>query len=266
MRVALGLEYDGTAFCGWQTQPGGCGVQDAVETAVSAIASQPVNTVCAGRTDSGVHALCQVVHFDSPTQRPLNAWVRGVNSELCHGVSVLWAREVGGEFHARYSATARRYKYVLLNRPQRPALFSSHVGWFHARLDEGLMQSAAVYLVGEHDFSAFRAAECQAKNPVRVIREISIIRSGNIIVFDITANAFLHHMVRNIVGSLIYVGCRRQQPGWIHEILQGRDRTHAAPTFSANGLYLCRVEYPQQWNLPGRTEDSFDRLLSKLKD
>lgn len=265
MRIALGLEYDGAAFCGWQTQRSGCGVQDALETALSEIAAQHVTTVCAGRTDAGVHACCQVTHFDADAVRPLSAWTRGVNAALNCSASVLWAREVDGEFHARFSATARRYKYFLLNRPHRPGLFGNRVGWFHAALDAGAMQAAAQSLVGQHDFSAFRAAECQAKNPVRVIRDLTVSRQGDLICFDVTANAFLQHMVRNIVGSLVYVGCGRQPPTWINEILEARDRSRAAPTMSPNGLYLFSVEYAQHWGLPGMSSQALpDVMLTAL--
>ena len=250
MRLALGLEYDGAAFCGWQTQPSRCGVQDALERALGEIAGHEVPTVCAGRTDAGVHACSQVVHFDAEVSRPLSAWTRGVNASLSGSASVLWACEVDSQFHARFSATARRYKYFLLNRSQRPGLFGNHVGWFHAPLDEDLMSAAAQTLVGEHDFTSFRAAECQAKSPVRVMRKLNVSRQGDLICFDFTANAFLHHMVRNIVGSLIYVGCARQPPGWMLEILEARDRQLAAPTIAANGLYLWSVEYAQHWGLP----------------
>nr|NIO41304.1 tRNA pseudouridine(38-40) synthase TruA [Burkholderiales bacterium] len=191
-----------------------------------------------------------VVHCEVDVQRPLSAWTRGVNASLDPGISVIWACEVDKTFHARFSATARRYKYFLLNRPQRPGLFTNHVGWFHSPLDENLMHAAAQSLVGEHDFSAFRAAECQARHPLRVIREVSVSRRGDLLCFDVTANAFLHHMVRNIVGSLIYVGCGRQSQKWIRGILEGRDRRLAAPTMAANGLYLWSVDYGMQWGLP----------------
>jgi len=250
MRIALGLEYDGVGFCGWQTQPGGCGVQDALEDALSEIAGQQVKTVCAGRTDAGVHACCQVVHFDVDALRPASAWTRGVNALLSSNASVLWAREVDSEFHARYSATARRYKYFLLNRANRPGLHANYLGWFHAPLDQTVMHSAAQALVGEHDFTSFRAAECQAKSPVRVVNELRVSRFGQLVCFEIEANAFLQHMVRNIVGTLIYVGCARQPPDWITDVLQARDRSLAAPTISANGLYLYSVKYANSWGLP----------------
>ena len=265
MRIALGLEYDGVGFCGWQTQPGGCGVQDALEDALGEIAGQSVKTVCAGRTDAGVHACGQVVHFDVEAQRPDSAWIRGVNALLSSSASVLWAQKVDPAFHARYSATARRYKYFLLNRANRPGLHANYLGWFHAPLDENLMHSAAQALVGEHDFSSFRAAECQAKSPVRVVNELRVSRRGQLIGFEIEANAFLQHMVRNIVGSLIYVGCGRQPPRWIGDVLQARDRSMAAPTISANGLYLYSVKYADNWGLPDRSPESLpDGVLSAL--
>jgi tRNA pseudouridine38-40 synthase len=197
-----------------------------------------------------VHAREQVAHFDTAAARPESAWVRGVNAFLPDSVAVLWSREVDGEFHARYSAIARSYRYALLNRPVRPALGASHVGWFHAALDVEAMRAAAALLVGEHDFSAFRAAECQAKTPVRTVHSIGIERSGERIDFVIRANAFLQHMVRNIVGSLIYVGSRRQPAAWLGALLESRDRSRAAPTFGAEGLYLEKVEYDARWGLP----------------
>jgi len=249
-RIALGIEYDGTAFCGWQTQPDGCSVQDALERALSEIASHPAATICAGRTDAGVHALGQVVHFDTSARRPSSAWVRGVNALLPPAACVLWAREVGEDFHSRYSALARTYLYYLLERPQRPALAASRVGWFHLPLSMERMQQASHCLLGEHDFSAFRAAECQAASPMRTLTRLRIERRGALLRFELQANAFLQHMVRNIVGSLVYVGCGRQSVEWIGEVLESRDRNRAAPTFSASGLYLLKVEYPQRWHLP----------------
>jgi tRNA pseudouridine38-40 synthase len=206
--------------------------------------------MAAGRTDRGVHAREQVAHFDTEAARPSSAWVRGVNAFLPDSMAVLWSAEVPGDFHARYSALARTYRYVLLNRPVRPALASARVGWFHAPLDVDRMRAAAAALLGEHDFSAFRAAECQAKTPVRKVHLIEIERSGDRLDFVLKANAFLHHMVRNIVGSLVYVGCGRQPASWIAELLAARDRTRAAPTFAADGLYLEKVDYDPKWSLP----------------
>jgi tRNA pseudouridine38-40 synthase len=225
-------------------------VQDALERALAEIAGAPVSTTCAGRTDAGVHALAQVVHFDTDAHRPDSAWVRGTNALLPAGVSVLWARVVGPAFHARFDAQARRYRYVLLARGERPGLLHGRVGWWHGALDVEAMREAAAALIGEHDFSAFRAAECQAKSPVRTLTNLEIGSEGPFIAFDLRANAFLQHMVRNIVGSLVYVGAGRQPPGWIGELLQGRDRRLAAPTFAADGLYLTGVEYSPVADLP----------------
>jgi tRNA pseudouridine38-40 synthase len=250
MRIALGLEYHGAAFCGWQTQPAGCAVQDALERALAEISGEKISTICAGRTDAGVHALAQVVHFDTAAARPESAWVRGVNSLLPAGVAVTWAHFAAADFNARYSAIDRCYRYVLLNHPLRPALNQGRVGWFHLPLDLDKMKAGARHLLGEHDFSAFRAAECQASSPVRELRRLEIYRSGDYIVFELAANAFLHHMVRNIVGSLVYVGNGRHDPVWLASVLATRDRKLAAPTLDAAGLYLAHVSYDAKWGLP----------------
>ena len=252
MRIALGLEYDGSRFLGWQTQPGGGTVQDCLEAALATIAGGEVGVTCAGRTDRGVHALEQVVHFDVGVTRPESAWVRGVNAVLPDSVAVQWSREMPAEFHARYAARARIYRYVLLNRAVRPALATRHAGWFHQPLDVAAMRAGARHLVGEHDFSAFRSAECQAPSPVRTLFALEIEARGERIDFVLRANAFLHHMVRNIVGTLVYVGAGRQSPGWVGEVLESRQRARAAPTFAAEGLYLARVEYEPHWGLPRR--------------
>lgn len=251
MRIALGLEYDGAAFSGWQSQPGGNTVQDALEAALARIAAMPTRVVCAGRTDAGVHALAQVVHFDTEVRRQPTAWVRGVNAHLPDTVAVRWAVPVTDDFHARFAARARFYRYVVQNRPERPALLSGKVGWCHRPLDVEAMRVAALSLLGEHDFSSFRAAECQAKSPVKTLHRLSIASDGDLILFDFHANAFLHHMVRNIVGALVYVGMGRQPAGWLGEVLDARDRKCAAPTFSPAGLYLTGVEYGSDWGLPG---------------
>lgn len=250
MRIALGIEYDGSAFYGWQTQPGGRTVQDSLEAALAAFVGQPVGTVCAGRTDSGVHATGQVVHLDSPVERPLGAWVRGLNAHLPKTVAVRWARVVSGDFSARFSATARSYEYWLLNDPVRSPLYESRTGWVFRPLDLAAMQAGAAGLIGTHDFSAFRAAECQANSPVRSLTRLEIERRGQLIRVGLTANAFLHHMVRNIVGTLVYVGLGRQPPAWVAEVLAARSRALAAPTFSAAGLYLTGVEYDPTFDLP----------------
>ena len=261
MRIALGIEYDGSGFCGWQTQPSGCGIQNHLERALSEIASEPISTVCAGRTDAGVHALGQVVHFDASAGRPESAWVRGVNSLLPGGIAVLWARSMPDAFNARYSARSRSYRYVLLNHEVRPGAGTKRVGWFHVPLDMAAMREAAQLLVGEHDFSAFRASECQAPSPVRTLHRLDIERAGVYVVFDFCANAFLHHMVRNIVGTLIYIGKGKHSAGWAAEVLESRDRSRAAPTFDAAGLYLVDVDYDRQWGLPRRARVSAPALF-----
>jgi tRNA pseudouridine38-40 synthase len=253
-RVALGVEYDGAAFCGWQTQPNACAVQDALEAALAEIAGERVATVCAGRTDAGVHASGQVAHFDTTAERPLSAWVRGTNALLPPQVAVTWAHVARGDFHARYSARERRYRYVLLNRAVRPAALHARVGWFHLPLDVDRMRSAARLLVGEHDFSAFRSSECQARSPVRALRRLDIDRRADMIVFEFAANAYLHHMVRNIVGALVHVGKGRHPPEWLNELLTSRDRRRAAPTFEAAGLYFTRVVYDATWGLPDMSD------------
>lgn len=251
VRIVLGLEYCGAAYEGWQTQKHGRTVQDFMSKAVSAVACEPVQLHCAGRTDTGVHAAVQVVHFDTHANRPLTAWVRGVNAHLPEGIAVNWAREVDEDFHARFSALTRRYRYVLLNRPVRSALLHGRVGWFHAPLDVSAMRAAAAYLIGVHDFSAFRAAQCQAHSPVRDLRVAELSASGEWLVFDFEANAFLHHMIRNLVGALIHIGKGEKPPEWMKDLLGMRDRRLAPPTFMPDGLYLAGVEYPDRWHLPG---------------
>jgi tRNA pseudouridine38-40 synthase len=250
VRIALGLEYDGAAFTGWQTQPDGRGVQDALERALAAIAGQPAPTICAGRTDSGVHALDQVVHFDTGVTRPLTAWVRGVNRFLPHTMAVRWAREVPDVFHARFSAVRRTYDYWILNDAVRSPLAHARAGWVFRALDATAMHDAAARLVGRHDFTSFRSAECQAATPVRDLFELSVLRRGRLVRVRASANAFLHHMIRNIVGTLVYVGLGRRPPEWAAEVLEARDRAQAAPTFSPAGLYLVRVEYDPSFELP----------------
>ncbi len=249
MRIALGVEYEGSGFCGWQSQAGGGAVQDALESALSMVADTPTRVVCAGRTDAGVHAIGQVVHFDTDAIRPDTAWVRGVNSHLPPSVAVRWAQPVSGDFHARFSARGRRYRYLLLNRAERPGLMARRVGWFHRPLDADAMLAAAGLLLGEHDFSAFRSIECQAKTPVKTLRRADVTRHGDLLVFDFEASAFLHHMVRNIVGALVYVGKGAHPPEWVGELMAGRDRARAAPTFEACGLYFAGVDYDPVWQL-----------------
>jgi tRNA pseudouridine38-40 synthase len=262
MRIALGVEYCGSAFRGWQSQAGGGTVQDALEAALAQIAGQPVATLCAGRTDAGVHATQQVVHFDAPVERPLTAWVRGVNSHLPAAVAVRWAQPVADDFHARFSAHGRRYRYLLLNRPQRPGLWQGRVGWFHLPLDLAAMQDACGRLLGEHDFSAFRAAQCQAKSPIKRMTAASVRQAGGLFVFDFAASAFLHHMVRNLVGTLVHVGKGAAAPEWVDVLLQMKDRTQAAPTFSPDGLYFRGPVYEARWALPEPCDDLVDGLLA----
>ena len=250
MRFALGLEYCGCNFTGWQSQPDGRGVQDALERALAKIADARVGTIAAGRTDTGVHATMQVVHFDSDADRPDTAWVRGVNANLPDDVAVLWAKAVAPEFHARFDARERHYTYLLLARAARPGLSAGRLGWYHRSLDVAAMQEGAATLVGTHDFSAFRAAECQANSPVRTLASVSIGAAGDVLRFDFCANAYLHHMIRNVVGALVQVGAGKQSPSWIGELLAARDRTRAAPTFSPDGLYFTGVEYDAMWALP----------------
>lgn len=250
MKIALGIEYDGASFAGWQSQPHRNTVQDVLESALSVVADRPVVTICAGRTDAGVHALMQVVHFDVDVDRPDSAWVRGTNANLPPAVAVTWARPVADDFHARFSAHGRRYRYVLLNHPVRPALSHGKIGWHHLPLDVAAMRAAAAMLVGEHDFSAFRSSECQAKSPVRKLWKLDIERQDDVIVFDLGANAFLHHMVRNLVGALVYVGNGRWAPDAVQSVLAGRDRSKGAPTFEAAGLYFVGADYDPRWSLP----------------
>ncbi|MGZ9045832.1 MAG: tRNA pseudouridine(38-40) synthase TruA [Telluria sp.] len=250
MRIALGLEYDGSAFCGWQTQPTGCGVQDHLQAALAAFADSPIEVTAAGRTDAGVHAAAQVVHFDTDAVREANSWVRGTNARLSPAARVHWAAPVAGDFHARYSARARTYKYLLVNAPVAPALLRTRAGWYHRPLDVARMAEAAASLVGDHDFSAFRDAQCQAKSPVRSLTHAAVARRGELVVFTFRANAFLHHMVRNLVGSLVYVGAGKHEPAWIGQLLAARDRRDAAPTFMPDGLYLAAIEYDSAFVLP----------------
>ena len=257
-RYALGIEYDGGAFSGWQRlsrhgepeRPGEPTVQGAVEQAISFVAGAPVETVCAGRTDAGVHASGQVVHFDSPVQRDARGWVLGVTSQLPPSVCVRWCVETAPDFHARFSARARRYRYSLLNRPVRPALHRQYLSWERRPLDADAMHRAAQALVGEQDFSAFRTVHCQAAHARRELQHIEVRREGDIVQVEVQANAFLHHMVRNIVGSLLLVGRGEQREAWISELLAGRDRTVAGPTAPSAGLVFLGPRYPAQWRLP----------------
>lgn len=250
MRHALALEYDGRDFCGFQSQPSGCGVQDALERALADIAATRVRVTAAGRTDTGVHATSQIVHFDAAVTRPQSAWVRGVNSRLPGSAAVLWCVPVADDFHARFAAIARHYTYALLNRAERPGLCRGRVGWHHAPLDAEAMHEAAQHLAGTHDFSSFRAAGCQAKSPVKTVSRIRVARAGAIIRIDVTADAFLHHMIRNIVGALADVGAGKRAPAWMAQLLGAADRTRGAPTFAADGLYFIGADYDARFALP----------------
>jgi tRNA pseudouridine38-40 synthase len=250
MRIALGIEYDGSGFCGWQAQKSGVRtLQCAVEQALSAVAAHPVSVICAGRTDTGVHAVGQVVHFDSDAARSPRAWTLGTNTLLPPDVSVRWAQPVAETFHARFSATARRYRYIILNQPTRPALLRNRVSWQMRTLDAACMNAAAAHLVGEHDFTAYRAQQCQSKSPVRVIRHLTVARHGAYLTIDVTANAFLHHMVRNIAGVLMTIGQGEREPDWARAVLEGRDRKLGGVTAPPQGLYLIGVEYPAEFGL-----------------
>jgi tRNA pseudouridine38-40 synthase len=263
-RIALGVQYDGAPWLGWQSQPGGGTVQDALEAALRRFGGQEMKTTCAGRTDKGVHALEQVVHFDTDIDRELYSWVRGVNSFLPRSVSVRWAHEIAPQgdeqFHARFSARARTYHYVLYNHAVRSPLLSGRAGWMFRPLDAEAMRAAAAYLIGTHDFSAFRAAECQAKSPVKSMHEITIERRGDLVVFSLRASAFLHHMVRNIVGCLVMAGTGARPPEWVEEVRAGKDRRNAAPTFMPDGLYLAKIEYDEKWALPQEEQPIFLRM------
>ena len=250
MRIVCGIEYDGTGFCGWQTQRGVRTVQETVEAAISKVANHPVRIVCAGRTDAGVHASAQVIHFDSGARRSMRSWVLGSNVNLSHDVAVQWATPVSADFHARYSATARHYRYRILDRWVRSPLHHCRATWCHKPLQVEPMAAAATYLVGEHDFSAFRAQACQAKSPVRTIRRLDVVRSGETITIDVVANGFLQHMVRNIAGVLMAIGAGEHQPRWVREVLEQRDRRLGGVTAPAAGLYLVGVEYPERFGLP----------------
>jgi tRNA pseudouridine38-40 synthase len=256
VRWALGLSYRGSAYNGWQSQPDGNTVQDHVEHALSTFADTRVTTVCAGRTDAGVHALNQVVHFDAPVQRDAFSWVRGTNRYLPPDIAVQWSRSVPADFHARFQARGRRYRYVLLQSPVRPSLESGLVGWVFDALALVPMRDAAALLIGEHDFSSFRSSECQAASPVKTLRSIDIEQRGAYWLFHFDASAYLHHMVRNVMGCLLAVGSGRRPAGWLAEVLAARDRDAAAPTFAAAGLYFAGPYYDAGLQLPERVAAS----------
>ncbi|MDJ0882419.1 MAG: tRNA pseudouridine(38-40) synthase TruA [Gammaproteobacteria bacterium] len=248
-KLALRVEYDGSAYCGWQRQAHSPSVQEKLEQALSFVADKPIELVCAGRTDTGVHACDQVAHFETEVKRSNRSWMLGANCRLPHDIRINWVDEIDTSFHARFSAIARSYRYIILNRPTPSALFHNKVCWEHHSLDDVIMQKAGELLLGEHDFSAFRAAGCQAKSPVRNIEYLDISRQGELIYIDIKANAFLHHMVRNIAGSLMVIGKGEQSDGWLKAVLDSRDRRQAAMTAPAAGLYFVQAFYPEAFNL-----------------
>ena len=251
-RVACRVEYDGSRYNGWQSQPhrNATTVQDTLQAALGSVAATPLRVQCAGRTDTGVHGFGQIVHFDAPVERSCKAWVFGTNANLPVDVRVHWAQPVAETFHARFSARHRRYRYVIANAPVRPAHFSGQLTWQRYPLDADLMDAEAQCLLGEQDFSAFRAAACQSSSPNRNVQAVSVSRRGSLVLIDIQANAFLHHMVRNIAGSLMAVGSGRKTAGWMAEVLTGRDRSAAADTAAPDGLYLMEVGYPREFGLP----------------
>ncbi len=255
MRLAVGVEYDGTAYAGWQTQQSARSVQTVTEAAFSRVAAEPVGLICAGRTDAGVHARWQVAHFDTRANRRMRAWLLGTNSELPPDVSISWVRPVPMHFHARYSAEARTYRYVILNRGTRSAFAVNRAAFIFKPLDSDRMAAAATALVGSHDFSAFRSSQCQAKSPIRRMEKLTVIRQGEWIVIEATANAYLHHMMRNIAGLLIAIGRGEGSPARAREVLEGRDRRQNAATAPAEGLYFWGVRYPTAFALPTPPED-----------
>jgi tRNA pseudouridine38-40 synthase len=253
VRLALGVSYNGQAYQGWQSQPSGLTVQDRLERALAQFTTTPVSTLCAGRTDAGVHGLMQVVHFDTPLNRDPFSWIRGTNTFLPADIAVQWARAVPDAFHARASAIARRYAYALLESPVRPSVDAGRVGWVFRPLNGDAMRQAARHLLGEHDFSSFRASACQALSPVKTLTRIDISRRGAYWRFEFEASAFLHHMIRNIMGCLVLVGQGLQPPDWMQAVLAARSRDAAAPTFSPDGLYFLGPVYDAHWGLPERT-------------
>ncbi|HEU5280830.1 MAG TPA: tRNA pseudouridine(38-40) synthase TruA [Gammaproteobacteria bacterium] len=250
VRIALGIEYDGHGFYGFQAQPNLLTIQGCLQEAISKIANEPIYVHCAGRTDAGVHASGQVVHFDTHAKRHIDAWIWGVNAYLPKGIAVKWARHVDFHFHARFKATHRRYRYIIYNHPVRPAILSTRVSWHYYALNENLMREAAACLIGEHDFSSFRAAECQSRTPVRKVTHFEIERRGDFILFEIEANAFLQHMVRNIAGSLMNVGSGLRSVSWMQTVLDAKDRRQAGVRAPAEGLTLIRVVYPEPYTFP----------------
>lgn len=249
-RIALGIEYDGSRYSGWQRQDHSDAIQAHVESALSKVANMDITVICAGRTDAGVHAYGQVIHFDTVAQRENLAWVKGANTYLPSDIRVLWSKVVPIQFDARKSALSRQYLYVIYNRDVSPGIMHHGKTWFYAKLDANSMHEAGKYLVGEHDFTSFRATQCQAKTPIRHIYDLNVNRTDDYITINVTANAFLHHMVRNIVGTLVQIGQGKFPPSWIKSVLQAKDRREAGVTAPPNGLYLSKVSYPAEFLLP----------------
>ena len=249
-RIAVGIEYDGSAFSGWESQIGQRTVQQSLQSALSVVADHPIALVCAGRTDAGVHAYAQVAHFDTDARRPDHGWRLGANTNLPTDVAVVWVQEVPEDFHARFSALRRHYRYVILQRPNRSPIWHRRVTWIHRPVQIEPMREAAALLLGEHDFSSYRAAACQAKSPVRTLYRLNVSKHGDFVVLDVCANAFLQHMIRNIAGVLMAIGEGRERPEWAAEVLEARDRTAGGVTARPDGLYFARVEYPQSFDLP----------------
>ena len=255
MKIAAGVEYDGSRYSGWQRQKHSASVQERVEAALSAVADHAVAVTCAGRTDAGVHALNQVIHFESDAVREPHSWVLGANTQLPADISLAWAKPVQADFHARYSATSRVYRYVILNRPARPGLGHGRVTWECRRLDAGRMSEAATSLVGEHDFTSYRASACQAKTPVRNVLNLNVKRENDYVIIVVEANAFLHHMVRNIAGVLMAIGMGKHDVGWELDVLNAKSRDCGGVTAAPDGLYLAGVNYPEKYGIPGQHTD-----------
>lgn len=256
-KIALGVEYLGSQYSGWQSQTDLITIQSTIESALSQVANQPIKIICAGRTDKGVHATGQVVHFTTDAERDLIAWVMGTNANLPHDIRIQWAHDVNEEFHARFSALTRRYHYYIYNQPIRSAIWHQRATWHYQPLDAQLMHQGAQYLLGEHDFSAYRGINCQAKSPIRTISEITVKLFNSFILLDVQANAFLHHMVRNIVGVLLPIGEGKQPPEWALEVLNSRQRQFAGTTAKPDGLYLVNVNYPEIFKLPSNKKSLF---------
>ena len=256
MRIVFSVEYDGSSFCGWQHQPSECSLQDVIQDAIKKFSGQPIKIIGSSRTDSGVHATWQIFHFDTDLQREMNSWVRGVNTFLPSTIKVLGAFKVDEDFHARFSAMKRQYNYILYSSKVSPCLFFNKVGWTWLEIDENKLKEAIKIFIGQHDFSSFRSSECQSKSPVREMFEVNVDKiSESYYIFKFVANSFLHHMIRNIIGSLIYVASGKQSLNWLIDVKNSKNRALAAPTFSPSGLYLSGVHYDAKWKIPFENKD-----------